>query len=191
MKRNVGGISLNLLETGTGEPALLFLHYWGGSARTWNAVTANLAGDFRCVAYDQRGWGSPTRQPTDIPFATSPATRRTSLPRCRSGDMCSWGIPWGGKSRSYWRRSGPESWRASYWLHPRRPHRKTCRKRRNRRSFMRTIIAKMLFRRWRFSPRFRPAAIFKNKSFPTVWAVPRKPDLHGPPRQSARTFQRR
>jgi pimeloyl-ACP methyl ester carboxylesterase len=35
----------------------LFLHHWGGSARTWNAVTLRLSTDFRSIAYDQRGWG--------------------------------------------------------------------------------------------------------------------------------------
>jgi pimeloyl-ACP methyl ester carboxylesterase len=40
-----------------GEPALLFLHYWGGSARTGNAVTSQLSTKFRCIADDQRGWG--------------------------------------------------------------------------------------------------------------------------------------
>lgn len=57
MRLKAGEFSFNVLETGSGEPALLFLHYWGGSARTWNAVTAQLSTDFRCIAYDQRGWG--------------------------------------------------------------------------------------------------------------------------------------
>jgi 3-oxoadipate enol-lactonase len=34
------------------------LRYWGGSARTWRAVISHLSGEFRCVAYDQRGWGT-------------------------------------------------------------------------------------------------------------------------------------
>lgn len=46
-----------MLETGSGEPALLFLHYWGGSAHTWSAVVSELSTNFRCIAYDQRGWG--------------------------------------------------------------------------------------------------------------------------------------
>lgn len=46
-----------MLESGSGEPALLFLHYWGGSARTWNGVVSQLSTNFRCIAYDQRGWG--------------------------------------------------------------------------------------------------------------------------------------
>ena len=57
MKVKAGTLSFNLLDSGSGEPALLFLHYWGGSARTWQRVIANLGRDFRCIAYDQRGWG--------------------------------------------------------------------------------------------------------------------------------------
>src|ERR1700722_11266147 len=57
MKLKAGELSFNVLESGSGEPALLFLHYWGGSARTWHAVISELSTDFRCIAYDQRGWG--------------------------------------------------------------------------------------------------------------------------------------
>jgi 3-oxoadipate enol-lactonase len=57
MKLKAGELSFNVLESGSGEPALLFLHYWGGSARTWNAVISELSTNFWCIAYDQRGWG--------------------------------------------------------------------------------------------------------------------------------------
>jgi pimeloyl-ACP methyl ester carboxylesterase len=52
------GADINFTDQGTGSPTFLFLHYWGGSARTWSAVIADLAGSARCVALDQRGWGS-------------------------------------------------------------------------------------------------------------------------------------
>lgn len=39
---------------GTG-PALVFLHYWGGSARTWDLVTDRLAGR-DVLTVDFRGW---------------------------------------------------------------------------------------------------------------------------------------
>jgi 3-oxoadipate enol-lactonase len=57
VKLRAGELSFKVLDNGSGEPALLFLHYWGGSARTWGAVTQRLLADFRCIAYDQRGWG--------------------------------------------------------------------------------------------------------------------------------------
>jgi pimeloyl-ACP methyl ester carboxylesterase len=51
------GIDLYVADRGRGEPALLFLHYWGGSSRTWRHVIAALGPGFRTVAVDQRGWG--------------------------------------------------------------------------------------------------------------------------------------
>jgi pimeloyl-ACP methyl ester carboxylesterase len=36
---------------------LVFLHYWGGSSRTWDEVIAQLADQHRSVALDHRGWG--------------------------------------------------------------------------------------------------------------------------------------
>ncbi|MBT2411986.1 alpha/beta hydrolase [Streptomyces sp. ISL-12] len=41
-------------RTGTG-PTLVFLHYWGGSARTWDLVVDRLAGR-DTVTVDFRGW---------------------------------------------------------------------------------------------------------------------------------------
>ena len=64
MKQKVNGIQLNVRDQGQGEPALLFLHYWGGSSRTWDLVIDRLQADFRCVAYDQRGWGESDKPET-------------------------------------------------------------------------------------------------------------------------------
>jgi pimeloyl-ACP methyl ester carboxylesterase len=58
------GFSLHVELAGEGLPTLVFLHYWGGSARTWSPVIEQLAGTVRCVAYDQRGWGR-SGGPTD------------------------------------------------------------------------------------------------------------------------------
>jgi pimeloyl-ACP methyl ester carboxylesterase len=55
--RRINGVQFNIQDQGQGEPGLVFLHYWGGSSRTWNLVTDQLNTDFRCVAYDHRGWG--------------------------------------------------------------------------------------------------------------------------------------
>jgi hypothetical protein len=38
MKLKAGKLAFNVSDTGAGEPALVFLHYWGRSARTWSAV---------------------------------------------------------------------------------------------------------------------------------------------------------
>lgn len=44
-------------------PALIFLHYWGGSRRTWIPVLQRLDPGQGFVAYDQRGWGDSTGVP--------------------------------------------------------------------------------------------------------------------------------
>lgn len=46
-----------------GGPALIFLHYWGGSHRTWTPVINLLSPRHGVVAYDQRGWGASNRVP--------------------------------------------------------------------------------------------------------------------------------
>ena len=51
------GVKLHVEQRGAGAPALVFLHYWGGSSRTWRRVIDALAPEFRNVAIDQRGWG--------------------------------------------------------------------------------------------------------------------------------------
>lgn len=51
------GIRLHVEDRGVGAPALVFLHYWGGSSRTWRHVIDALAPGYRTVAIDQRGWG--------------------------------------------------------------------------------------------------------------------------------------
>lgn len=51
------GADLIVNDVGSGEPAFVFLHYWGGSARTWGPVIERLPPAIRAVAIDQRGWG--------------------------------------------------------------------------------------------------------------------------------------
>lgn len=49
--------TLTYADTGEGEAMLIFLHYWGGSARTWAPVIARLEPRARCIALNLRGWG--------------------------------------------------------------------------------------------------------------------------------------
>ena len=56
MKISANNTLLNVDESGAGEPAFVFLHYFGGSHRSWSEVTAHLPG-FRCIAPDLRGFG--------------------------------------------------------------------------------------------------------------------------------------
>lgn len=57
MKALIGKILLNIEELGAGDLALVFLHYWGGTHRTWNKMAAELQSSYRIVTYDMRGWG--------------------------------------------------------------------------------------------------------------------------------------
>ena len=60
----VNGVRIHAREQGTGEPALVFLHYWGGSLRTWTSVVDELSKEYRTVAMDHRGWGDSEAPPT-------------------------------------------------------------------------------------------------------------------------------
>lgn len=48
---------IHVNEQGRGDPALVFLHYWGGSSRTWDIVAGKLSDEYRAIATDHRGWG--------------------------------------------------------------------------------------------------------------------------------------
>ncbi len=57
MARAVNVTGLHVVERGAGDVALVFLHYFGGSARAWAEVITRLADDYRCIAPDLRGFG--------------------------------------------------------------------------------------------------------------------------------------
>lgn len=57
MKIKANGIRINIREQGAGEPALVFLHYYGGSSRTWDGVISRLKCKVRSIALDHRGYG--------------------------------------------------------------------------------------------------------------------------------------
>jgi pimeloyl-ACP methyl ester carboxylesterase len=66
----VNGVELNVLDTGDGSPTLIFLHYWGGSIRSWEPVIRDLSKDQRCIAIDFRGWGKSSRDAKDYDVGT-------------------------------------------------------------------------------------------------------------------------
>jgi len=51
------GTRIHVTQSGSGELTLVFLHYYGGSSRTWRAVASELSDRYRIVATDHRGWG--------------------------------------------------------------------------------------------------------------------------------------
>jgi 3-oxoadipate enol-lactonase len=54
---SIRGAELVVDDAGRDEPTLIFLHYWGGSARTWDTVASQLPASIRKIAINQRGWG--------------------------------------------------------------------------------------------------------------------------------------
>lgn len=57
MKITCNGINIHVNAQGENGQALVFLHYWGGSSRTWKHVQSVLSPTFRTFALDHRGWG--------------------------------------------------------------------------------------------------------------------------------------
>ncbi|MEU8473024.1 alpha/beta hydrolase [Streptomyces sp. NPDC029006] len=59
----VTGGALDVRVGGSTGPALVFVHYWGGSADTWNDVIGELPPEQATVRFDQRGWGTSRALP--------------------------------------------------------------------------------------------------------------------------------
>ncbi len=59
----VSGGSVDVRTGGRSGTTLVFVHYWGGSADTWNDVLAHLPSEQRTVRFDQRGWGGSRALP--------------------------------------------------------------------------------------------------------------------------------
>lgn len=58
--------SLSFASQGSGQPTLVFLHYFSGAAASWQWVMEVLKTDFRCIALDLPGFGdaSPLDEPS-------------------------------------------------------------------------------------------------------------------------------
>ena len=57
MMIETNGVKLQVRDNGQGELSLVFLHYWGGSSRTWHQTIDALPQRYRTIAIDHRGWG--------------------------------------------------------------------------------------------------------------------------------------
>ncbi|QJD94606.1 alpha/beta hydrolase [Mucilaginibacter robiniae] len=55
-----------VVQWGNNGPVLVFLHYYGGSAQTWQWVAQKLADQYRCVAINLPGFGgaAPLEKPS-------------------------------------------------------------------------------------------------------------------------------
>lgn len=74
MKLQLNGASISFSDSSIGAPfgsnpkslmTLVFLHYFGGSGRSWAPVIECLEDDFRCIAPDARGFGDSDAAPSD------------------------------------------------------------------------------------------------------------------------------
>jgi pimeloyl-ACP methyl ester carboxylesterase len=70
MYYQVNNVRLFVVDEGKKAPALLFLHFYGGSSRTWAQVTNLLTTDHRCIRLDLRGWGASEKPETGYDIQT-------------------------------------------------------------------------------------------------------------------------
>ncbi|OZB47565.1 MAG: alpha/beta hydrolase [Cellulomonas sp. 14-74-6] len=82
-------------RAGTG-PTLVLLHYWGGSARTWDGVVDRLPGR-DVLALDLRGWGRSQHLPGPYSLHQLAADVVQVLAEARVGDHVLVGHSMGGK----------------------------------------------------------------------------------------------
>jgi pimeloyl-ACP methyl ester carboxylesterase len=59
----MGEGDLNVEDGGAGSPALVFLHYFAGSSRSWTHVSDALSRSSRCVRFDLPGFGRSPSPP--------------------------------------------------------------------------------------------------------------------------------
>ena len=67
---SVRGGRLTVWVRGGAPTTVVFLHYWGGSHRTFAPVIDRLAPGYAVVSYDHRGWGAARDLPA--PYGIDP-----------------------------------------------------------------------------------------------------------------------
>ncbi len=94
---SANGLNLHVVQRGEASLAIVFLHYWGGSGRTWDPVIERLAARYRCVAPDLRGWGRSGRTATDFRLATQASDVEAIIAALGLADFVLVGHSMGGK----------------------------------------------------------------------------------------------
>jgi pimeloyl-ACP methyl ester carboxylesterase len=70
MKFNVNGLNLHVADRGNaGALPIVFLHFWGGSSKTWTEVVEHLPSQLRPIAIDLRGWGDSESPKSEFSLA--------------------------------------------------------------------------------------------------------------------------
>ncbi len=58
MDEPINGVRLHFTDSAHDHtPVIVFLHYFGGSARSWQPLSDDLTANYRCIALDMRGFG--------------------------------------------------------------------------------------------------------------------------------------
>lgn len=94
---SVDGLNLHVAQRGSGPIAIVFLHYWGGTSRTWGPVIDRLAEHHRCVAVDLRGWGQSDRTAHDFSLDAQAADVEAVIAELGLGDFVLVGHSMGAK----------------------------------------------------------------------------------------------
>jgi 3-oxoadipate enol-lactonase len=91
--------TINVTISGTHGPALILLHFWGGSSRIYTQLTSNLSTDFRCMSIDFRGWGSSTGPHSPDAYSIAQLARdiETLIPKLDVKEFVLVGHSMGGK----------------------------------------------------------------------------------------------
>lgn len=89
--------NLHVIEQGGGSPTLVFLHYWGGTGRTWAGVMQRLGHRFRCLAPDLPGWGRSGPSRSGYRIADLAACVGAMVAGLELGDVVLVGHSMGGK----------------------------------------------------------------------------------------------
>ncbi|KAE8447386.1 hypothetical protein EG329_010800 [Mollisiaceae sp. DMI_Dod_QoI] len=81
------------------NPTLIFLHFWGGSSRTFAQIISHLSPKFHCIAIDFRGWGSSIgpQTPEAYSIAHLATDVETLIPQLDVEDFILIGHSMGGK----------------------------------------------------------------------------------------------
>ena len=77
-KIRVGQVEIYAEDTGQGSPALVFLHYWGGSRRTWSGVVSNFPTDFDALRWTCAAGENLTAITRTTTFSPRPTTSKES-----------------------------------------------------------------------------------------------------------------
>lgn len=117
----VGQLDIYAEEQGEGGPALVFLHYWGGSRRTWSQVIAQLSNRFRCIAVDLRGWGKSDRRADDYSVTAQADDVESVIETLKVKDYVLVGHSMGGKIAQILAGRRPEGLRAVVLVAPAPP----------------------------------------------------------------------